>query len=298
MKVYEHASLAARTAGDGLPVVALHSSASTGGQWKSLAAHFAGRRLVITPDLPGYGVAAEVAESRKAASLAGEASAVLQSIGGVAPAFHLVGHSFGGAVALKLALRYPHRVRSLTLIEPVAFHLLLRSGDDGDMRHYRTVLGIRDRVRGAVAAGWPAYGMAAFVDFWNGAGSWEVLATEQRQRLAGQARAVQRNFAALLDETWPLGELARLCMPVLTIDGSRSPEVTQRLVEIITASARHAATVRICGAGHMAPLTHAESVNSLIDYQLRLAEGTEAKPAAACTPHPLPSSIRPAASST
>jgi pimeloyl-ACP methyl ester carboxylesterase len=281
MKVHEPASLAAGTAGGGLPVVALHSSASTSGQWKSLAAHFAGRRLVITPDLLGYGVAAEAAESRKAANLASEATAVLQSIGGVAPAFHLVGHSYGGAVALKLALRYPHRVRSLTLIEPVAFHLLLRSGSDADMRHYRTVLGIRDRVRGAVAAGWPAYGMAAFVDFWNGAGSWDALATEQRQRLAGQVRAVQQNFAAVLDETWPLGELASLAMPVLTVDGSRSPAVTQRLVEIITGAARHAATVRICGAGHMAPLTHAAAINGLIERQLRLAEGAEIKPAAA-----------------
>src|SRR3546814_13326901 len=36
------------------PVVALHSSASTGAQWKALATALAGRE-VVTPDLPGYG---------------------------------------------------------------------------------------------------------------------------------------------------------------------------------------------------------------------------------------------------
>jgi pimeloyl-ACP methyl ester carboxylesterase len=34
------------------------------------------------------------------------------------PAFHLVGHSLGGAVALQLALGRPERVRSLTLVAP------------------------------------------------------------------------------------------------------------------------------------------------------------------------------------
>src|SRR3546814_11288970 len=108
----------------------------------------------------------------------------------------LVGHSYGGAVALKIALSQPQRVLSLTLIEPVLFHLLALDGGAEDMRHYRTILGIRDRLRGAVAAGWPAHGMAAFVDFWNGAGSWDSAEAEQRQRLAAQAPAVLRNFTA------------------------------------------------------------------------------------------------------
>jgi len=281
MTAYEDSPDPSRIAEKDLPVVALHSSAATGSQWKPLAAHFAGRRLVITPDLSGYGVAGDAVDPRGGATLAGEAAAVLQSVGSVAPAFHLVGHSFGGAVALKLALRYPHRVRSLTLIEPVAFHLLLRSGSEEDMHHYRQVLGVRDRVRGALAAGWPAYGMAAFLDFWNGPGSWDALEVDHRQRLAGLARPVLSNFTAVLGETWPSGELARLAMPVLTVDGSRSPGVTQRLVEIVTGAAPNTTTVRICGAGHMAPLTHAEAVNGLIDRQLRQAEAAAQRPAAA-----------------
>jgi pimeloyl-ACP methyl ester carboxylesterase len=255
------------------PVVALHSSAATGGQWKALAAMFAGRRQVIAPDLPGYGTAA-LPESDETASLAADAAAVLRSAGGV-PGFHLVGHSYGGAVALKLALAYPARVRSLTLIEPVAFHLLRQSGSDGDLRLFRGILGVRDRIRGAVAAGWPAYGMAAFVDFWNGAGSWDRVEVELRQRLAAQAPAVLRNFAAVLGESWPAEDIARLPMPLLTVAGSASPEVTRRLVDKLVDAAGNVTAARVFGAGHMAPLTHAAAVNALIARHIRLAEETE-----------------------
>ncbi len=38
--------------------------------------------------------------------------------------FHLVGHSYGGAVALQFALSHPDRLLSLTLVEPSCFHVL------------------------------------------------------------------------------------------------------------------------------------------------------------------------------
>jgi len=266
--------------GQAMPVVALHSSASTGGQWKSLAAALAGRE-VFTPDLPGYGRAGFRDSSRDdTASLAGDAAAVLRTLGARpgagASAFHLVGHSYGGAVALKIALAQPQRVLSLTFIEPVVFHLLPLAGGDEDMRLYRGILGVRDRLRGAVAAGWPAHGMAAFVDFWNGAGSWDAAEAEQRQRLAAQARAVLRNFTACFGESWPLSDLRRLTMPLLAISGEDSPAVTRRLTDKLIDAAGEATAARLFGAGHMAPLTHAAAVNALIERHVRLAEENSA----------------------
>src|SRR5690349_5114417 len=46
--------------------------------------------------------------------------------------FHLVGHSYGGAVALKAALRHRGRLQSLTLFEPVLFSLLLTQAPQTD----------------------------------------------------------------------------------------------------------------------------------------------------------------------
>lgn len=262
------------------PVLALHSSASNGGQWKALAAALGGDAPVITPDLPGYGRAA-FRDGRRdldrdgPASLAADAAAVLRGLGDDVAAFHLVGHSYGGAVAMKIALDHPSRVLSLTLIEPVLFHLLPLAGHAEDLRLYRGILGIRDRLRGAVAAGWPAHGMAAFVDFWNGTGSWDALAVEQRQRLAGQARAVLDNFTAVLDESWPVADVAWLRCPLLTITGAQSPAVARQVTDRILDAAPAVTAARIFRAGHMSPLTHAATVNALIGRHIRLAEATE-----------------------
>lgn len=273
--------------GHRLPVLALHSSASTGGQWKALTRQLGaqsllaqtpkGQRSILTPDLPGYGKASDCAALIEPATLAGEADWLLRSAGLPAGPFHLIGHSYGGALALKLALRAPQRVRSLTLVEPVLFHLLSaagnRDGGETEKKLYRQILGLRDRVRGAVAAGWPAHGMTAFVDFWSGAGAWQDLDLSTRQNLALQAKSVLRNFEAVLSESWSIEDVGRLRMPVQTIVGSRSPDVTRRLVELLIDNLPAVTGTRIFDAGHMAPLTHAASVNAAMLHHIRQAEG-------------------------
>lgn len=270
-----------------LPVLALHSSASSGGQWKALAQKLGtqsllarvprGQRPILTPDLPGYGRASDCAALIEPATLAGEAEWLLGNAGLPAGPFHLVGHSYGGALALKLALLMPQRVRSLTLVEPVLFHLLSPvgkwEGGEAEKALYRQILGLRDRLRGAVAAGWPAHGMAAFVDFWSGAGAWQKLDPSARQAVAQQARPVLRNFEAVLTESFAVEELGRLRAPLQTIAGSRSPAVTRRLVDLLIDNVPAVTGTTIFDASHMAPVTHAAAVNAAILHHISKAEG-------------------------
>ena len=87
---------------------------------------------------------------------------------------HLVGHSYGGAVALRFAMQQPERLRSLVLIEPVAFHLLRDEAPDPANRH---LFGEVTELAGLVSpaplpSGDYRCAMARFVDYWNGEGAW------------------------------------------------------------------------------------------------------------------------------
>jgi 2-hydroxy-6-oxonona-2,4-dienedioate hydrolase/4,5:9,10-diseco-3-hydroxy-5,9,17-trioxoandrosta-1(10),2-diene-4-oate hydrolase len=107
-------------AGDGLPVVMLHGGgpgASGVSNYSrnidSLAEHF----RVIVPDMPGYGRSAKgVDQSDPFGYLADMIRGLLDELG-VGTAC-LVGNSYGGAAALRLALGTPQRVGKLVLMGP------------------------------------------------------------------------------------------------------------------------------------------------------------------------------------
>jgi pimeloyl-ACP methyl ester carboxylesterase len=82
-------------------LICLHSSGSSGRQWAPITAALASRWHVVTPELLGYTgepdwpIGTPVSLDAEAAALA-----PLLHAGGV----HLFGHSYGGAVALQIAL--------------------------------------------------------------------------------------------------------------------------------------------------------------------------------------------------
>jgi pimeloyl-ACP methyl ester carboxylesterase len=257
--------------------ILLHGTASTGGQWKSLTAWLAPSHLVLAPDLPGYGTAKD--QVGGAGDLLADAAPAIALIEKHGEPAHLVGHSYGGAVALAIAMSCPDLVRSLTLIEPVAFYLL-RDGDAGDRRLLREIASIEDRIRKAIAAGAPELGMACFVDFWNGEGSWARLDPARQSHLCSQIERVAANFAAIAWEPCRLAQIRSIRCPTLLIRGERSPEPVRRIIGILAAAiTRGSRLVEIPNAGHMAPLTHPQFVDPLIaDHLVAAGTGFEGEP--------------------
>lgn len=232
---------------------------SSKGQWSELIAQHSSSFRFIAVDLLGYGKSAFPTEAAATGfSLAHEVDAVLTTLAGhLAPdePFHLIGHSYGGATALRLARQVRQRVLSLAVFEPVAFHLLDES-DEARVEIEDVVACIHD----ATSA---VDGARTFIDYWNRTGAFDTLPEAQQLRFTAQIAKVKLDFEALLGEPSRVADMAVLDMPALVLNGQRSPLSTRRVAACLAAALPNATAVQTAG-GHMAPITHAAAVNPLL----------------------------------
>ena len=243
-------------------VIAVHGSASTGGQWRRLAADLGAMFDVATPDLPGYGQLHNATPHGRP-TLAGDAIEIARLVNASTTPSHIVAHSYGAAVALNFVRKNPQKIASLTIIEPALFHLL-RSGEANDLMHYTEISLIANAVRMAAQFGMPSQGMASFVDYWNGNGAWQAMKPALQSALASQTIQVARNFEAGMAETWSAADCGTIDCPTLIITAEASRGPAKRVAEIVAESMPHARFSSIADAGHMVPVTHPDIINPLI----------------------------------
>lgn len=251
--------------GTGEPVLLLHSSAASGAQWRALAETLACRFRCVAPDLYGYGDT-DIWPGHGPLTLSDEAALAERLLGEPDEPVHLVGHSYGGAVALRMAVERPERLRSLTLIEPVAFHLLrpARGGGAAEPELFAEIARLAAGVSEAVTCGDYRGGMARFVDYWNGAGAWDRLKPEAQAALSRRAAKVVLDFWATMTEPTWCEAYRRIAAPTLLLCGTESPRPTPHVAAMLAATIPDARLETIEGAGHMLPITHREAVNAAV----------------------------------
>ena len=235
-----------RASSKGSDVVCIHANASSSAQWRRLAELLAPEFRVVTPDS---------AQNRERLA---EEVALLE------PAFALVGHSYGAAVALIAALTYPDRIRALALYEPTLFSLL-------ETEKTTEADGIRQVVADAGAAldaGNPDAAAERFIDYWMGAGAWQRTQA-RRPAIAASVTNVRRWAQALFNEPTPLSAFRSLEIPVLYMIGKRTTAAARGVARLLTAALPRVEVVELADAGHMGPLTHTDQVNATIRQFLR-----------------------------
>jgi pimeloyl-ACP methyl ester carboxylesterase len=179
---------------------------------------------------------------------------------------------------LHVARHRPETLASLSLIEPSAFHLLRRGGAE-DAALFQEISGIAAGINQALVSGDYWGGMARFVDYWNGTGSWACMSGEMRAMLGPRLAKVALDFRALFDEETTLTDFARLDIPTVIIRGALSPAPSCRIVEILARTIAGAHVEVISDAGHMSLLTHPGSVNRIISAHLTSARRTSKRAA-------------------
>ncbi len=243
------------------PVVLLHSSLASGAQWRALGARLDESRRVVAPDLIGYGASAPWS-GEGGFHLHHEARAIHALLDGLGEPAHLVGHSYGGAVALEVA-RVRRDIRTLTLIEPVAFHLL-RDGDVEDVVALAGIRRVARRLSEALATGDYAVACGDFVDYWSGRGAWAAMGQAKRAAAVAHAAKVALDFHATLEHPVRLADLDEVAFPTLLIHGERTTAPARRICAHLARVLPDVRERSIAGAGHMCPVTHAADVNEFI----------------------------------
>jgi len=254
-----------REAGAGPGVVCLHSNASSSSQWRALMELLSPKYHVLAAD--SYGAGKTPWPAGRIVMLRDEVELLEPVFARAGERFALVAHSYGAAVALVAAIVHPRRVRAMALYEPSLFALV-----DADAPPPNDADGIRNAVRRAVAAldaGDPPGAAQAFIDFWMGAGSWQRMPAARQEPIVAACLNIRSWARALMEEPTPLAAFSGLDVPVLYMMGSDSPASSRGVGRLLTRALPDVRVVEFPGLGHMAPITHPETVNAAIAGFLR-----------------------------
>jgi pimeloyl-ACP methyl ester carboxylesterase len=253
------------------PVIALHCSGAGAGQWRRLGETLGKSCDLIAPEHFGCESVGHWT-GEHGFTLADEAARTIALIDAAGRKVHLIGHSYGGGVALHVALVRPGRIATLTLYEPSAFHLLKSFGDDGRAALVE-INAVANKMREGVISGDHRGAAAVFVDYWSGRGAWNAQRPELQAAVVRWMPKAPLDFAALFAEPTPPGAYARLTCPVLIIRGEHAPAPTRLIAEMLPSLVPTARLKVVAGAGHMGPLTHATEVNALIVQHITETRG-------------------------
>lgn len=246
--------------GAGEAVVLVHSSISGNRQWRTLIDTLKNRYRVLAINLYGYGETTPWPAERRQ-TLAAQAQLALAVCDGIAGPIHVVGHSFGGSVALKAAAALGPRAGRVVLFEPNPFYLLKQHGRT---EAHEESLAMRDCIKRFGATGEWARAAEAFAEYWVGDGTWAAMPEKRRSAFAASLVPNFHEWDTMDHENTNIETWRRLAAEVLVLRAERTRRSVSEIFDLFRDHCPHWSFREIREGGHMAPLTHPESVNPFI----------------------------------
>lgn len=252
--------------GSGEPIVLLHAGASSGKQWRRVGERLDYRYRLISPDLIGFGQTPlwpgpnELTHDDQAGLVR---TLIMMACTG---AVHLVGHSYGGATAVRLFLAEPALVRALVLIEPILTPLLPQAGDHELFDEYER---FAHRFIEQTEGGQEELAWESFIDVRNGPGTWRSLPEGSRTKFLGLSRQTADAFKSNLSNPTTLADCRAITVPTLIVCGGQTTAPERRVTEILRDEVPNSRYEVIPDGEHMSPLTHPAEVAQLIEGHLR-----------------------------
>lgn len=249
--------------GHGPTVLFVPGSYSTPAAWKPVQRLLPPQWRFVATSLCGYG---QTVETRRAgdADMSHELR-VLETVAWRAPGpVHLVGHSFGGTVALAAALSGQIEVASLALFEANPLALLHHHGH-ADL-HTATRRMSETFELAVTHAEHDAPGR--IIDFWGGAGSFAAMPPAVQDYCRQTAAANVLDWHTDFGYDFSGADLARLGMPVLLVRGEQANPAMVAMTQVLADHLPQARTAVVGGASHFLISTHPQDCAALLAAHL------------------------------
>lgn len=250
-----------RRVGSGPPLLLLHATLSSSRQLRPLATRLAQRFSVISVDRRGSGDSADAAPQPPGpidVSVHLADLAAIAEVEALAPGV-VVGHSYGGCVALELAARHPTLVRAVVAYEPP-----YGPAAPDDAREHMAAIG--RRTLRAAEAGDLAAAALVFMEGVSGADAVAALSPAVRERIGRAGTGVVADATLLgMDPTGP----DAISSPVLIATGDASMPLYEDIARELVGRIPDARHRRIEGASHMAPITIPDVIAAVVEGFLR-----------------------------
>jgi len=250
--------------GHGPTVLFVPGSYSTPAAWKPIQRLLPPRWRFVATSLCGYG---QTAETRRAgdADMSHELR-VLEAVARRVPGpVHLVGHSFGGTVALAAALSGRLQVSSLALFEANPLALLHHHGH-GEL--HAATRRMSAAFEQAVSSG-EHDAPGRIIDFWGGAGSFATMPPAVQDYCRQSAPANVLDWHTDFGYDFSGAELARLGLPVLLVRGAQANPAMVAMTQVLATHLPQVQPAVVAGASHFLISTHPQDCAALLAAHLQ-----------------------------
>ncbi len=256
-----NASIAYDLSGRGDPTVLIHGSLSDRSTWERVRMGLSPSLRVLAYDRRGHGESTGPHRAHPVQNDAADLAELLDAID-LFPV-HLIAHSYGGAVALRLAADRPEMVRSLDLHEPPFIGLL--EDDPATAPEADRLWATAKTMQSLVRSGQPEEALREEADALSGEeGAWDRLRPVVQQGLVGQVDLWVEELGDP-DLTRPdRAALSEILVPVLLTTGERSPPFLHRVTALLADHLPNATLRTLPGVGHVPHLSDPDQFIALV----------------------------------